>query len=195
MSGEEFSIDIVAYAHIPVNALDISIGFLAEAVEITGVDIGQSVLTVWTKEPVISGNTIALSGGTYRRGFIGEHKVATINVKAIKSGRTEFIVKTAQLLAGDGQGTPVSVSVNSDKSVKSFIIYDQDEDPSKISAALEVAISTDIDNDGQVTLRDISSFMSAWYDGSKTYDFNSDNRMNFIDFSIILARSFLGTAN
>ena len=193
MTGEVFSIDIFAYAHVPVNALDVKIDFSPGSVEIIGVDKGQSVLTIWSQEPKIESNTISFGGGTYRRGFIGEHLVATINVKALRSGKTEFAIQEANLLAGDGKGTPVTVSREAKNIKQSFIINDQNSEPGKISAELGMKINADIDGDGKVTLKDISSFMGAWYAGSKTYDFNNDKKMNFVDFSIILAKSFIGS--
>lgn len=195
MSGETFSIDVFAYAHVPVNALDVKIEFLPGSVEITGIDKGQSVLTIWTEEPKIEKSTISFGGGTYRRGFIGEHLVATINVKALYSGKTEFTIKEANLLAGDGKGTPVTVSSKTEMIKQSFIIYDQNSDPGQISAELGLKINADIDGDGKVNLRDISSFMAAWYSGSQVYDFNEDSKMNFIDFSIILAKSFFSSGS
>ncbi len=189
-TGESFSIEIYANAHVPVNALDVGVRFLAGTVEVTGVDKGQSVLTIWTKEPEVSGSQVTFSGGTYRRGFVGRHLVARIDVKALKTGKTEFFVSSAELLAGDGLGTPVAVALDTDKAKQSFIIYDQDTDPKSIGAELGIAIAEDIDGDGEVTLRDVSSFMSVWYTKESVYDFNNDERMNFIDFSIILAKSF-----
>ena len=182
-TGESFSIEIYANAHVPVNAL-------AGTVEVTGVDKGQSVLTIWTKEPEVSGSQVTFSGGTYRRGFVGRHLVARIDVKALKTGKTEFFVSNAELLAGDGLGTPVAVALDTDKAKQSFIIYDQDTDPKSIGAELGIAIAEDIDGDGAVTIRDVSSFMAVWYSKESVFDFNSDNKMNFIDFSIILAKSF-----
>lgn len=190
MAGERFSIDVYASAHVPVNALDIKIEYLPDVVTVLSIDKAQSVLTIWTEEPVIGTNTISLSGGTFRRGFIGEHLVATIKVEAKSSGQTEFMVSEAELLAGDGKGTPVAVSGTGAASRTSFYIYDQNEDPTKISANLGMRLNPDIDGDGKVTLRDISSFMAAWNSKQTSYDFNSDGRMNFVDFSIILAKSF-----
>lgn len=190
LQGERFSIDIYASASVPVNAVDISISFSPDMVEVVSIDKAQSVLTIWTQEPVVQNNTIKLSGGTYRRGFVGEHKVATIKAVAKLNGMTEFLVSDAELLAGDGKGTKVPVSGIGAPSKTSFFIYDQSSDPSTITANLGISINADIDNDGKVTLRDISSFMAAWHSQSKVYDFNSDGKMNFIDFSIILAKSF-----
>ncbi len=190
MSGEQFYIEVYAYAHVPVNALDIAIQFDPNSLDIMSVDKAQSVLTIWSQEPKVQNNSITFGGGTYRRGFIGEHLIATIKVKAKSSGKTEFLIKNAQFLAGDGKGTPVLLTQDPENSEKSFIIYNQNEDPAKISADFGLGISADIDGDGTVTLKDISSFMAAWYSGGITYDFNNDSKMNFIDFSIILARSF-----
>lgn len=192
MNGESFLIDIYAFAHIPVNAIDVAVEFSPDMVEIESVDIGRSVLTIWTQEPIIRENTILFSGGTFRRGFLGEHIVATIKVKAKYTGKTEFLVRDVKLLAGDGKGTPVSIDETDSKSKTSFYIYDQNEDPEQISAKLGISINPDIDDDGKVSLRDISVFMVAWHSKSITYDFNNDGRMNFFDFSIILAKSFLG---
>lgn len=190
LEGERFSIDVYANAHVPVNALDLTIEYLPESVKVLSVDKGQSVLTIWTKEPAINERTITFSGGTFRRGFIGEHLVATIKVEAKYTGNTEFLVRSAELLAGDGKGTPVKVSGTGDASKKTFVIYDQNEDPAKITANLGLQITADIDGDGEVSLRDVSAFMASWHTKDTTYDFNSDGRMNFVDFSIILAKSF-----
>ncbi len=191
MNGESFLIEVYAFAHIPVNAIDVAIEFSPEMVEIESVDTGRSVLTIWTQEPIIKGNNIIFSGGTFRRGFLGEHQIATIKVKAKYTGKTEFLVRDVKLLAGDGKGTPVSVEGTESQTKTSFVIYDQNENPEQISAKLGININPDIDNDGKVSLRDISVFMVAWHSKSVTYDFNNDGRMNFFDFSIILAKSFL----
>jgi len=194
-AGESFSIDIYAVATVPVNALDISIRFDPEAITVTSVDQGQSVITLWTTEPKVQNDTIIMAGGTYRRGFIGEHFIATIEARTLKAGQTEFAIKGGTLLAGDGSGTPISLSRSKMDERQSVVIYNQGEDPGRIVAEVSVGINADIDGDGVVSLRDVSIFMSAWYSGQEQYDFNSDGRMNFIDFSIVLARSFFRSTN
>lgn len=191
LQGERFTIEVYASAHVPVNALDVTIDFSKDKVEILSVDKTQSVLTIWTQEPAITDNTISFGGGTFRRGFVGEHLVATIKAEAKQTGQTEFLVSDAELLAGDGKGTPVKVATTGPDSRTSFYIYDQNEDPAEISAKVGLNINADIDGDGKVTIRDISAFMAAWHSKSGAHDFNNDGRMNFIDFSIILARSFM----
>ena len=188
-TGQNFSLDVYAYAHVPVNAVDVTLRFEPDAVEVIGVDKGQSVITLWTEEPIIEKNRVILRGGTFRKGFIGEHKVATINLKAKKSGESQFFAANVMLLAGDGKGTPVSVAQTDDSSV-SLYVYDENADPSNIGVNINVSIVTDIDGDGKVSLKDISSFMGAWSSKTHVYDFNGDGRMSFKDFSIILADVF-----
>lgn len=188
-AGERFALDVYAYAHVAVNAVDISLSFNPNNVDVIGVDKGQSVLTIWTEEPKVDGDKVILRGGTFRRGFIGEHKIATINLVAKSTGQASFSTGDVMLLAGDGQGTPVSVSETSDSKL-SLYVYDENEDPEDIGVAVEVNLLTDLDGDGKVSLRDISAFMSAWASKSENFDFNRDGRMTFSDFSIILASFF-----
>jgi hypothetical protein len=190
-AGDSIALDVYAYAHVPVNAVDITLRFESSAVEVTGVDRGQSVLTIWTEDPIIENDKVILRGGTFKKGFIGEHKVATINVKAKQSGKSEFIASNVTLLAGDGRGTPVTVSESNDSSL-SLMIYDENASPEDIGIDVSVTILTDIDGDGKVSLKDVSSFMGAWASKSKTFDFDGDGKMSFRDFSIILADVFRG---
>lgn len=191
LTGEAFTIQVYAYATVPVNAVDVEIEYPADKIEILSVDKGQSVLTIWTEEPVVSQSSITFAGGTFQRGFVGEHIVATIEARAKFTGQTELSVDSVELLAGDGKGTPVAVDTTNQTTKTSFYIYDEDNDPESIRAALGININPDINNDGKVTLADISIFMSAWTATDRgTFDFNSDGKMNFVDFSIILAKSF-----
>jgi hypothetical protein len=194
ISGEQFSVGIYAYAHVPANAIDVTLAFDSKSVTVLNVDKGQSVLTIWTHEPTFTSNQIHLAGGTYRRGFVGEHLVATVNLLAMNDGKTEVYVKDAELLAGDGKGTPVALS-DIEAGTQSFIIYSQGTNPETLEAKARLSLSADIDGDGVVTLKDISAFMASWYKGEELYDFNNDQKMNFVDFSIILARSFFRSSN
>jgi len=188
-AGDTFSIGVYAFAHVPVNAVDITIQFDPTSVKVTGVDRGQSVLTLWAQDPIIKKDRVLLQGGTFRKGFLTEHKIATINVKANETGQSSFKATDVVLLAGDGAGSSVSVAEVKDSKVN-FFIYDESIDPDSIKVKVNVDIVTDLDGDGKVTLKDISAFMAVWQNKSKIYDFNGDGRMNFKDFSIILANFF-----
>ena len=105
--GDQFTIDVYARAHVPVNAVDITLRFNADSAEVVSVDRGESVLTIWTEDPVITNNSVTLRGGTFRRGFLGEHKIATIDLRAKKVGQSAFKLENVLLLAGDGSGTEI----------------------------------------------------------------------------------------
>lgn len=191
MQGEDFSIDVFVNAHVPVNAINVNVGFSSDMVDIKNINTGNSVLTIWTHEPKVENEIIKFSGGTFKRGFVGEHLIGTINAKAKYNGSTEFFIEDVELLAGDGKGTSVIVDRNNVGSKTSFYIYDQDEDPTKISAQVSININADIDGDGSVTINDVKAFLGSWQNKNTTYDFNDDGKMNFVDFSIILTKSFL----
>jgi len=188
-AGEKFSIDIYAYASVPVNAVTVSLQYDNKKVKAEGVDRGQSVLTLWTEEPKIENGKVMLSGGTFRKGFIGEHKIATVRFTALETGQGDFSTADVTFLAGDGKGSTVKTVAGSDSETEVYV-YDATADPSKINADVTLSLKTDIDGDGLVNLTDISSFMGAWATNSYIYDFNGDGKMTFTDFSIILADIF-----
>lgn len=188
-SGEKFTVDIYAYANVPVNAVNVTLEFDNARVKAEGVDRGQSVLTLWTEDPVIENNKVILSGGTFRKGFIGEHKIASVRFSALETGQEDISVTNVTLLAGDGKGTSVK-TVSGTDSTASVFVYDASADPSKIDATVKLELTTDIDGDGVVNLVDVSSFMGAWVTNKFIYDFNGDGKMTFTDFSIILADVF-----
>lgn len=188
-AGERFTINVYANAHVPVNAVDVTLKFDSNAVQVLEVDRGQSVLTIWTQDPIVQDNSVILRGGTFRRGFIGEHKIASIDLKAVKTGQSSLTATNVVLLAGDGKGSPVALG-KSENSKVNLYIYDENTSLESIGVNVAVKILTDIDGDGKVSLKDISAFMSAWGNKNTTYDFNGDGRMTFRDFSIILADFF-----
>ena len=189
-ADDEFSIDIYAGAHVPINAVNVTLRYPTDKIEVIGIDTGRSVITIWTQEPYVEDNKVILSGGTYRKGFLGEHLIATVDVRALESGRAEFITNDIRLLAGDGTGTEVSVSDSNAQSLIVLVDTEETIETGRISAIAELVITTDINGDGKVGLDDIAAFMKAWRSSNYRYDFNGDHRMSFVDFAIILADSF-----
>jgi hypothetical protein len=186
--GERTFIDVFVDAHTPINAVNISINVNNPDLEVVGVNRGQSVLTIWTEDPKVENGIVTLSGGTFQRGFIGEHLIATIVVIPKKSGKIDVVLASAEFYAGDGQGTPV-VARQIPKTT--FIAYDTATENVTIKEHLTKL--SDIDGDGRVSIRDISIFMAAWSDRSVVYDFDGDGKMTFRDFSIILSMAYQQT--
>src|SRR3989344_8015905 len=75
---QQFYIDVVATVHVPVNAVDLVIAYPDEQMVIDSIDTGTSVITLWAEEPYAENGSIYLRGGTFRKGFIGEHTIARI---------------------------------------------------------------------------------------------------------------------
>lgn len=195
-AGDTFHVDVYVNATVPVNAIDISVEFPKDQITVTGINTGQSVITLWAKDPYVQGNKVVMQGGTFRKGFSGDHLIATINAKATQSGIAQFSANDVVLLAGDGTGSQVAVAKTGKDATSLYIskedgTFEKPADAVGIKGSANVAIITDIDGDGKVTLSDISSFMAAWSDKSALYDFNHDGAMTFRDFGIILADSFL----
>lgn len=197
-AGDRLSLDVYVNAHKPVNAIDIEIKVPKSQLKVTGIDTGESVITLWTQDPYFEGDTVYLRGGTFRKGFLGKHLIANINVQAVNTGVAYVDVADSLLLAGDGNATEIAAK---DIGTEQATLYIANADGTFQTVGLEgggstlegsatVMILTDIDGDGDVSLQDVSRFMAAWKSGSAIFDFNGDGRMTFTDFAIILADSF-----
>lgn len=187
--GTQFTLAVYVYADAPVNAIDINLLYPDASIEVLGIDKGDSVVTLWTEEPYVKNGNVFLQGGTYKRGFVGEHLIATINVKAKVAGSAQFVPGEVSLLAGDGKGT--NIKADTSRAKITTTIYASGEKPAgSFAGSATVVVVTDVDGDGTVSLRDISSFMANWASKSQKFDFNNDGAMTFKDFSIILADYF-----
>lgn len=195
-AGEMFQISVFASAHTPINAIDIALSFPDAQIEVTGVDTGESVITLWTEQPYVENNQVIMRGGTFRKGFLGRHLIATINARAEETGVAYFEVANSSFLAGDGTGDAVEVSESGEEQATLYIA-DTDgalvvnDEENGIGADITLRIVSDIDGDGEVSLRDVSRFMAAWSTKTETFDFSGDGKMTFKDFAIILAHTFL----
>lgn len=184
--NESFTITVKVKAHVPVNAVDITLSYPESRIVIDGFDTGVSVITLWAEEPYARDGLIHLTGGVFQRGFVGEHTIVRIRAHAVATGIAHVSAKDMTFVAGDGKGTEI---VASDSGVTETRISVSTEDGA-IESEVTLEIITDIDSDGEVGLADISAFMSAWFSKGKLFDFNDDGRMTFRDFSILLSDSF-----
>ncbi len=187
VQGDPFSIAVYAVATTPVNAVSLEILVPSQSIEVLGIDKGESVITLWTTDPRVEGDSVILEGGTYRKGFVGRHLIATIRARAKETGETTILTKQANLLAGDGRGTTVSTNVTRSGS-QDLVVYEVA--PQALRGEVALAVVVDTDGDGVVTLTDVTNFMMEWTKQNNRYDFNNDGAMSFKDFSILLANLF-----
>ncbi len=193
VAGDDVVITVDAVAVVPVNTVDIEVVFPSQ-LKPTSIDTGGSVITLWTSDPKIEGNKVTLSGGVFRKGFLGKHLIASIHAKAVGAGEADVLVRNSIFLAGDGKGTPLSLDT-SDKSKAAVQISilggDTNRAGSALTGKIAVQVITDIDGNKVVDYRDIEAFMQAWRTGSAVYDFSGDGKMSFRDFAILLAAAFI----
>lgn len=183
---EVFYITVDVTANTPVNAVDISIAYDPTLLVVDSIDKGTSVITLWAKEPYAENGRIHLTGGVFQKGFLGKHTIARIKAHATKPGQTYIKADHVSLVAGDGKGSEVASRKDTSEGVKIFVTSAN----GAIVGKATIELFTDIDGDGNVSLADISIFMSAWFTKSKVFDFNNDGRMTVNDFSILLSDSF-----
>lgn len=189
--GESFQVEVVVDAQEPINAVEIDLLYPEKYLVVEQIREGESVLTIWTEKPTAENGVIHARGGTFRRGFSGEHRIFALTARATQAGTFSIRPQQILLLAGDGSGTEVTLSASdvpplqlTAEGLGGVEVDDIDETTSKGGV--------DINGDGEVSMQDISIFMSAWGNQETVYDFTGDNRMSFSDFSVILARFFLG---
>jgi hypothetical protein len=179
-----FKITVFALAKTPINAVNIQVALPSEQFELLGVNRGESVLTLWTTDPYIENNVVYLEGGTFRKGFIGEHKIATLLVRPLRDGKSTITVQSASFYGGDGSGTVFMVSGLGGVEV---VTYPADQSITDSAHILTVA---DLNNDGVLSISDISIFIAAWNRKDRVIDFDNDGKMTFSDFSILLSLYF-----
>lgn len=192
---ETFYIDFFVETNQPVNTVTARINYPENLARITQLRDGESILSLWPSPPEDTGGLITFSGGAYRQGFTGTHRVLRIAAQAKRAGVIRFTPEDVVLLRGDGSGSELSIRLNADSAVEVIAVSNELDraqemtDRSNTSTHMS-SISTDLNNSGSVTLQDISIFMAAWHNGSPIYDFTGDGQMTLRDFSILLADYF-----
>jgi hypothetical protein len=186
VEGEKVTINIYVNAHVPINAIDLEVAYPEDQLAIDSINTGESVITMWAKDPYAENGHIYLRGGLLRRGFLGEHLVARIRAHAIASGVARIVASETTFIAGDGTGNAVTVSRTGSEQARVHI-----DAPGSLNSTVTIGIVADVDADGDVDIKDIQKFLSTWRSRDSSFDFNGDGKMTFRDFGILLARAFL----
>ena len=190
--GEPFFIDVKVMAADDINAVELEIAYPDNRLNIDSLRDGESVLSIWTDDPVAEGGKILLRGGTFRRGFSGKHRIIRMRGTALQPGQIELSFADATLVQGDGEGSRIrsqNITLN-DLSIRAVSQADVTSDELSEIVRHPDSLKTDLTGDGRVTMSDISIFLAAWGRNDRVYDFSGDGRMTFRDFSIILADFF-----
>lgn len=160
----------------PINAVEATISFPADSLEVVSISKENSILTFWVKESSFSNTsgTIEFSGVlTGKVGFSGAGEILIITFKPKKLGEAKINFTNAEILASDGEGTNITGNKNS-------VIY------SVIDSKPAVY---DFNNDNKIGLTDLSILIFN-FGSTKTpqYDLNNDGKVSLTDLSILISR-------
>lgn len=174
---QSFSMTITVNAVSPINAVEGTIQFPKKTVAVESISTEDSIVTLWIKEPTFTNETgrIEFAGVVLDSAFEGRGDVATIVFQPLRSGIADITIINALMLAHDGKGTNI---LEEKRGARYFVQADTPP-------------SSDINNDGFVTIRDVSIFIFDWRkEYSQKYDFNQDGEITLIDLSILISKVF-----
>ncbi len=194
IAGETFTIKIIVDSGTPVNVFKGLLRFDDEKLEVKSIDYNTSIADLWAEEPWYSNGagTINFTGGTTRTGgFTGTGSLVTVTFTAKSSGEAAIHMEEMQILAHDGLGTSVPVTVPIDA------IFAISKEQLESETRLETSIpgptltvipappQTDLNNDGKQSIADTSIFMTDLLKQNLRSDFNQDGRVDLKDLSIL----------
>lgn len=92
-----------------INAVEITVRFPKDLLEVAKLDKGGSILKLWVRDPYAEDGVIRLTGGLPSPGHIGTGKLLTILFRARKEGVARVTIDggASTVLANDGKGTNV----------------------------------------------------------------------------------------
>lgn len=195
--GETFTVKIETTSDIPVNAFKGRISFNEETLAVASIDYNTSLADLWAQAPWYQSGAgiIEFAGGsTIPGGFTGTDTLLTVTFTALQAGSGNLVLNNTQILMHDGQGTE---AVLTDYIDTLFTISAESPEivaHKTVSGAEVVILSSpptpDLNNDGDVTITDVSLFLLLLPTGNPTGDFNGDGKVGTADLSILLqARS------
>lgn len=191
---ESFSITIKAHSKQPVNAFDVTLSYPTDTLLLATTSIENSIIDLWVKKPQIqhASGTVRLIGGvTATGGWRGDGELVVLTFEALRVGAPTLQISAVSVLAHDGAGSNTNATVKTADVIIQTLTAQQAPPTQKNVTYLvrrETAPPTDINNDGKVTVRDLSIFMS---DLKKPYeprsDFDQDGIVSIKDLSIIFS--------
>jgi hypothetical protein len=193
-AGETFTIKIVVDSDTPVNVFKGLLRFDDTKLAVSSIDYNTSIADLWAEEPWYSNGagTINFTGGTTRTGgFTGNGSLVTVTFTTIATGEAAIYMEEVQILAHNGLGTSVTVTVPIDAIFA--ISNEQLESETRLETSVPgptlmvVSALPDIDlnDDGRQTIADTSIFMSDLLKQNLRSDFNQDSAVNLKDLSIL----------
>jgi hypothetical protein len=192
--GETFTIEVIVDSYSPVNVFKGLLRFDSARLQVSSIDYNTSIADLWAEEPWYSNGdgTISFIGGTTKLGgFKGNGTLLTVTFITKFTGEASINIEDVYILAHDGLGTSLPVSVPIDAVFA--ISPEQIQSETKLSVnvpgttvtVLSVVPDTDLNDDGRQTVTDTSIFMTDIVTQNLRSDFNQDRVVNLKDLSIL----------
>lgn len=171
--GETVTLQVFADSDVPVNVIGATIVVPPESVTIKDVSRDNSIIDLWSEEPIVSGSsTVHFSGGIVQKsGFVGNGLVLTITVEPTQEGEARIYFEDTKMLAHDGTGMEITCSDN----------------PIVLSVRPKSHPSPDVNGDKRVNLFDfgiVSARLFMVYE--KSYDLNLDGKITIADIGVLI---------
>lgn len=185
---QEFKIEVFVESDEAVNAFTGILEFDETVLFVSSIDYNTSIADLWTQEPWFTkgAGTIAFAGGTTRAGgFSGSGSLLTVTFTGKNEAVAPLTLIGARVLKHDGLGTDAQLKTSLDAL---FTIKPLSGHQLSYSQAnpQEIILTTDLNNDGVTSLKDISIFMMHLASQNLRSDFNNDKRVTATDLSILL---------
>ena len=193
--GKTFETKIVVSSETPVNVFKGVMHFDPSILMIETIDYNTSIADLWAERPWYQNGegTLNFIGGTTRHGgFIGTGQIITVRFRTLQEGTATINLDEVRILKHDGLGSdvPVSTPIDAIFTIENTTLEEQTVFQKSVVGPTLYVVSTrpktDLNQDGQQTIVDISIFMQDLLTQNLRSDFNNDQSVNAADLSIIL---------
>jgi hypothetical protein len=165
-----------------MNAVEDTISFSNDTLEVIGFSKAGTILTIWVVNPSFDNSTgqIRFSGGVPTPGFTGVGRLFIINFRAKAAGSAWVNFNNAKVLANDGFGTDIISSMGrADYTIKEPVLPRPVPVRPPAVPPIEVKSLTHPDPDVWYTKRDVI-FTWKWQRGIKDYSYILDQEAETI---------------
>ncbi len=108
--GDSFTLRVVINTKEKfINNAEAVITFPADLVEVTSLNTGKSIFSLWVESPNFSNASglISFNGGVVNPGFSGVGEIFSVTFKTKKTGTASFAISGASIRENDGLGTNI----------------------------------------------------------------------------------------
>ncbi len=191
--GETFTTSVVVKANTPVNAFMGIVTFDPAQLQVARIDYNISIADLWAEEPWYKNGdgTIHFAGGTTQPGgFTGEGTVLTITFMSVGAGEAPVRITEAEVLRHDGLGSEATLGMPIDAL---FTVLPEQKTVATQHNETAVVVRDpslvgDLNDDGKVSVGDLSIFFTYLATGNTRGDLNGDGRISTIDLSILVSQ-------